>query len=100
MNNVRTPAFQQMPSAMLLAELLFVPLGGALLSINPWIPMLISSVLAVLGILVAFLFLPETPPSAVTSGDGGIVLNSHWAGNMKNDICTCIKKLVEAGSWA
>lgn len=99
-NNVRTPAFSQMQSAMLLGELLFVSLGGTLSSINPWLPMLISSILAVLSIVIAFVFLSETLPSAATSGDEHIAPNGHWAGNMKNDIYTRIKKLVEVGSWA
>jgi hypothetical protein len=89
-----------MQSATLLAELLVVPLGGALSLINPWLPMLVSSVLAVLSIAVAFLFLPETLPSPATSQDEHVAPNGHWAGNMKNDIYTRLKKLVEAGNWA
>jgi hypothetical protein len=85
---------------MLLAELLFVPLGGALSSRNPWLPMLISSILAILSIIIAFLFLPETLPSTATSGIETVAPNEHRVGNVKNDIYIRVKKLVEAGRWA
>jgi hypothetical protein len=49
---------------MMVAQFIFVPVGGTLVSVNPWIPMLISSVVTALGFLGALIFLPETLPRA------------------------------------
>ncbi|KAL7904151.1 putative MFS multidrug transporter [Trichoderma velutinum] len=64
-------------SAIMIAQFVFVPVGGILVSINPWIPMAISSVVTALGFLGALIFLPETlPPAERDSGSTG-VSNSH-----------------------
>ncbi|KAL6808389.1 putative MFS multidrug transporter [Trichoderma camerunense] len=66
-------------SAIMIAQFIFVPVGGTLVSINPWIPMMISSVVTVLGFFGALIFLPETLQSterdfsstSVTDNDHG-----------------------------
>ncbi|KAG8415784.1 hypothetical protein J3458_009604 [Metarhizium acridum] len=73
----RTTAFSQLQSAIMIAQFVFVPVGGTLISVNPWIPMLISSVVTALGFLGALIFLPETlPPEERDSGITG-VSNHH-----------------------
>ncbi|KAL6786332.1 putative MFS multidrug transporter [Trichoderma sp. SZMC 28012] len=66
-------------SAIMIAQFIFVPVGGTLVSIDPWIPMMISSVVTVLGFFGALIFLPETLQSterdfsspSVTDNDHG-----------------------------
>ena len=60
----RATAFAWVQSALLLAQFVFTPVGGALISQDPWIPMFICSGFMVLGLLVAMVFLPETLPLA------------------------------------
>ncbi|KAL2206789.1 MFS general substrate transporter [Sarocladium strictum] len=62
----RTTAFAQIQSASLLAEFMFVPVGGALLEINPWICLFASSSLMVVGFVATLLFVPETWRSVET----------------------------------
>ncbi|KAI1781489.1 MFS general substrate transporter [Hypoxylon cercidicola] len=59
----RTTAFSQIQSAHLLAQFLFVPIGGYLVSINPWIPMVMSSIFMIFGFFGALFLIPETLPS-------------------------------------
>ncbi|KAK2597400.1 hypothetical protein QQS21_006024 [Conoideocrella luteorostrata] len=60
----RTFAFSQIRSAKLLSQLIFVPVGGALISLNPWIPMFISTGVFICGFLAAILLVPsDWPPS-------------------------------------
>lgn len=59
----RTTAFSQMQSAHLLAQFLFVPIGGALVSVDPWMPMWISTAFMMLGLIAAIIIIPETLPS-------------------------------------
>ena len=69
-NNNKTTAFSQIKSARLLSQIIFIPLGGALIPISPWIPMLISSGFMVVGLAVAVIWVPETLPSASSSNEG------------------------------
>ncbi|KAL6689763.1 putative MFS multidrug transporter [Trichoderma pleuroticola] len=64
-------------SAIMIAQFMFVPVGGVLVSINPWIPMVISSVVTALGFLGALIFLPETLPSAERDSSSISVTNNH-----------------------
>ncbi|KAK3322845.1 major facilitator superfamily domain-containing protein [Apodospora peruviana] len=63
----RTTAFSQLQFAMMAAQFVFVSIGGVLVSVNPWIPMLISSVVTFMGFAGACLFLPETRPPTTTA---------------------------------
>lgn len=56
----RTAAFSILAGAALLNQLVFVPVGAALMSFDPWVPMWLTSVLGVLGFIVGWLFVPET----------------------------------------
>jgi hypothetical protein len=69
-DNNRTTAFSQIESARLLSQIIFVLLGGVLIPISPWIPMLISSGFMVVGLAVAVIWVPETLPSASSSNEG------------------------------
>ncbi len=101
----RTTAFSQIQTTRLLSQLIFVPTGGALIAINPWIPMMISSVLMVAGFAVAVKFIPETLPLSAR----GHIENQQLVflvGNCpkgKDDLRQCMKQqLVEftdLGSW-
>lgn len=61
----------------MIAQFIFVPVGGTLVSINPWIPMIISSVVTALGFLGALIFLPETLPSAERDSTTTSVNDNH-----------------------
>ncbi|KAK1752305.1 major facilitator superfamily domain-containing protein [Echria macrotheca] len=62
----RTTAFSYLQSATMVAQFLFVPIGGSLIPIDPWIPMFISTAATALGFLGALFFIPETiPPTAL-----------------------------------
>jgi hypothetical protein len=62
----------------MIAQFIFVPVGGTLVSINPWTPMVISSVVTALGFLGALIFLPETlPPAVRDSGSTGDTNDHH-----------------------
>lgn len=53
----------------MLAQIFFVPIGGALSSIDPWIPMAISTAMTISAFLCALVYLPETlTPSKRTVG--------------------------------
>ncbi|UKZ80162.1 hypothetical protein TrVFT333_007919 [Trichoderma virens FT-333] len=74
----RTTAFSQLQSAIMIAQFIFVPIGGTMVSINPWIPMLISSGVTALGFLGALIFLPETlPPAECDAGITSVTNNHH-----------------------
>ncbi|KAI0446910.1 MFS general substrate transporter [Xylaria telfairii] len=59
----RTIAFSYIKSAMLLSQLIFLPLGGTLVAVDPWIPMLASCGFTIAGFLIALVFISETMPS-------------------------------------
>lgn len=62
----------------MVAQFIFVPMGGTLVSVDPWIPMLISSVVTAFGFFGAVIFLPETLPLAERdSGFSGVTNNHH-----------------------
>ncbi|KAI0127727.1 major facilitator superfamily domain-containing protein [Xylariales sp. AK1849] len=61
----RTIAFSYITSAMVLSQFVFLPVGGALVSVNPWIPMLASCGFTVAGFLLIAIFVPETLASSV-----------------------------------
>lgn len=61
----------------MIAQFIFVPVGGTLVSIDPWIPMMISSVVTALGFLGALIFLPETLPLAERDSSSTNVIDSH-----------------------
>ncbi|WPH04816.1 MFS multidrug transporter [Acrodontium crateriforme] len=54
----RTSAFSQIRSAKLLSQMLFVPLGGALIVFNPWLPMFIATGFTISGLIAAVLLVP------------------------------------------
>ncbi|KAK3329762.1 major facilitator superfamily domain-containing protein [Apodospora peruviana] len=83
----RTTAFSQIQSATLLSKLLFVPLGGYLSSVNPWLPMFIASIIMIVGFCVAVLFVPETLPFPAAPGNGNdeAPLPSSTSGNHDDD---------------
>ncbi|KAM7192298.1 Major facilitator superfamily domain containing protein [Rhypophila sp. PSN 637] len=71
----RTTAFSYIQSATVLSKVIFVPIGGALNEINPWLPMFLSSACMILSIFVLIIFVPETlqPASgALDNGDGDL----------------------------
>ncbi|OGM41898.1 MFS multidrug transporter [Aspergillus bombycis] len=65
----RTTAFSQLYAAVLISELISIPLGSALISLDPWIPVLGSLGFMALGILFALLFAPNFVNSAAKSQD-------------------------------
>ncbi|PTB47737.1 hypothetical protein M431DRAFT_21838 [Trichoderma harzianum CBS 226.95] len=73
----RTTAFSQLQSAIMIAQFIFVPVGGTLVSIDPWIPMMISSVATALAFLGALIFLPETLPLAERDSSSTNVIDNH-----------------------
>ncbi|KAH7024665.1 major facilitator superfamily domain-containing protein [Microdochium trichocladiopsis] len=56
----RVAAFSLIQSSQLLAQFIFVPVGGFLTSVNPWLPMAFSSANSVAAIPAAFALLPDT----------------------------------------
>lgn len=56
----RTTAFSYIQSAAILSKVIFVPIGGALSEINPWLPMFLSSGFMILSLFVLLIFVPET----------------------------------------
>lgn len=62
---------------MMIAQFLFVPIGGTLVSVNPWIPMFFSSAATVLGFLSALIFLPETLPPTRSGIHNGATPEVH-----------------------
>ncbi|KAK9418932.1 putative Major facilitator superfamily (MFS) profile domain-containing protein [Seiridium unicorne] len=68
----RPVAFSFIQAALLVPQIVFLPIGSAFMSINPWIPMIATTVLGVTAILIACLILPETSPAvAESSGQDG-----------------------------
>lgn len=79
---IRITAFSQIQAGKLLSESLSIPLGAALMSINPWIPFLGSSVILALSICLTAIFVPETsttlkrkPTSQRSEGDS--IISQH-----------------------
>ncbi|CAI7632893.1 unnamed protein product [Penicillium pancosmium] len=60
----RTAAFSQLYAAILISELISIPLGSSLISLEPWIPMLGSLGFLALAILFVLFFAPEFANSA------------------------------------
>ncbi|KJK78447.1 hypothetical protein H634G_06145 [Metarhizium anisopliae BRIP 53293] len=58
-----TSAFSQIRSAKLLSQLIFVPIGGALISTNPWVPMFVSTGFMISGFIAAVILVPGDWPS-------------------------------------
>ncbi|KAI0128260.1 major facilitator superfamily domain-containing protein [Xylariales sp. AK1849] len=56
----RSIAFSLIQAALLVPQIVFLPVGSAFISINSWIPMIATNVLGVIAILIAYLTLPET----------------------------------------
>ncbi|OQD60699.1 hypothetical protein PENPOL_c021G03643 [Penicillium polonicum] len=59
----RTTAFSQIHAAVLLSELISVPLGSSLISVNPWIPVIGALAAMAVTIAVALIFTPNLAPS-------------------------------------
>ncbi|KAK3991434.1 major facilitator superfamily domain-containing protein [Cladorrhinum sp. PSN332] len=60
----RTAAFSILASSTLLSQLVFVPVGAALMDwISPWVPMFLTSALGLLGLALGLVFVPETKPT-------------------------------------
>lgn len=53
----------------MISQLVFIPLGAALMSVNKWLPMMMSSALMILGIFLALALLPETLPAKKKAED-------------------------------
>lgn len=58
-----TTAFSQIHAAVLLSELISVPLGSSLISVNPWIPVIGALAAMAVTIAVALIFTPNLAPS-------------------------------------
>ncbi|KAE8320124.1 major facilitator superfamily domain-containing protein [Aspergillus transmontanensis] len=65
----RTTAFSQLYAAVLISELISIPLGSSLISLDPWIPVLGSLGFLALAILFALLFAPNFVHSAAKPRD-------------------------------
>ncbi|KAM7205482.1 Major facilitator superfamily domain containing protein [Naviculisporaceae sp. PSN 640] len=65
----RTTAFSFIQSAAILSKVIFVPIGGALTEINPWLPMFLSTGFMILAFLVLLIFVPETLSSDSAAPD-------------------------------
>lgn len=52
----RTAAFSQVHGAVLLSELISIPLGAALIAVNPWIPVLSALGFSAAATLISFFF--------------------------------------------
>lgn len=59
----RPIAFSWIQAAILLPQIVFLPIGSAFISINPWIPMFATTILGTIAILIACVFLPESFPT-------------------------------------
>ncbi|KAJ5174143.1 MFS multidrug transporter [Penicillium canariense] len=62
-----TAAFSQLYAAVLISELISIPLGSSLISLEPWIPVLGSLGFLALAICFALLFAPNFANSAKSS---------------------------------
>ncbi|KAE8380876.1 major facilitator superfamily domain-containing protein [Aspergillus bertholletiae] len=60
---MRTSAFSGVHAAVLVAELIAVPAGAALMSINAWVPIFGASMLLAMGILLACVLVPNSHPA-------------------------------------
>ncbi|GMF73012.1 unnamed protein product [Aspergillus oryzae] len=65
-----TTAFSQVHAAVLVAELVSVPAGAALANFNPWIPVFGAAIFMVLGILFAYVVVPDVRPAGSKSEGG------------------------------
>ncbi|GAB1192629.1 hypothetical protein APSETT444_001822 [Aspergillus pseudonomiae] len=65
-----TTAFSQVHAAVLMAELVSVPAGAALANFNPWIPVFGAAIFMVLGILFAYVVVPDIRPTG-SKREGG-----------------------------
>ncbi|KAB8251033.1 major facilitator superfamily domain-containing protein [Aspergillus flavus] len=68
--DLRTTAFSQVHAAVLVAELVSVPAGAALANFNPWIPVFGAAIFMVLGILFAYVVVPDVRPAGSKSEGG------------------------------
>ncbi|KAK5994895.1 Efflux pump ustT [Cladobotryum mycophilum] len=85
----RTTAFSQIRFARLLSKTISLPLGGGLISYNPWLPMFISLAFMVLGFLAALIMVPETlPPSKTDDVDEmqGLLMGNNQGTNLAQSI--------------
>lgn len=60
-----------MQSGPLLSQLIFVPVGAAMMERNPWTPMMVSVAVEAVGFVVAILLVPETLSSNRASTSSG-----------------------------
>ncbi|KAE8351280.1 major facilitator superfamily domain-containing protein [Aspergillus coremiiformis] len=67
---MRTSAFSGVHAAVLVAELIAVPAGAALMSVDVWVPVFGASVLMLVGIFLASVLVPNLHP-ALSKQDRG-----------------------------
>lgn len=97
---LRTSAFSQIRSAKLLSQLLFVPLGGALISLNPWLPMWVGTGFQILGILSAIILVPSDCPSSDQSEDREPLLDDVASDTAPTKSRSISSILGELSGWA
>lgn len=98
--NLRTSAFSQIRFAKLLSQLLFVPLGGALIAFNPWLPMWIGTGFQILGILSAIILVPSDRPLSDRSEGQEPLLNDAASGLAPTKPRSIGSILSELSDWA
>ncbi|KAK5996533.1 Efflux pump ustT [Cladobotryum mycophilum] len=100
----RTTAFSQVHAAVLLSELVSIPLGSSLISVNPWIPVLGAIGFMAVATLFAFLFTLNFPSFETTkhsheSDEMSPLVPSAPSSNLRDQLYQTTTKLVDACGW-
>jgi hypothetical protein len=100
----RTTAFSQVHGAVLLSEIISIPLGSALLAVNPWIPVL--GALGLLGLTTIITFLSTlnfaSYPANKHIFEGEIVATNTLStlfGKTENRFSQILAKLTGSSPW-
>ncbi|KAA8633380.1 hypothetical protein SMACR_04836 [Sordaria macrospora] len=111
----RSTAFGYLLASTIISRLIFVPVGGYLISIDVWLAMWIGYLVEVLGFVVAAVFVKETLPVAAASDPSSPSQSEPLTGADNTDSSTTdstkkpqtvkehvehyLEKAKEAGTW-
>ncbi|KAJ5503320.1 MFS multidrug transporter [Penicillium fimorum] len=100
----RTTAFSQVHAAVLLSELISIPLGSSLISVDPWIPVLGALGFMAMTIVFGLIFTPNfgNPYMKLQCPESDEVLSdlpSAPSGKIRDRLSQTMTKLVDSCQW-
>lgn len=108
----RSTAFGYLLASTIVSRFVFVPIGGALISVDPWLAMWLGFLVQVIGFIVAAFFVQETlPPPASDSDPSSPSQSEPFTADsfttesvtkpktVKQHVEHYLEKVKEAGAW-